>query len=87
MSWSSLSRVRLVHQRDFARNGGPLQIATKRFVASLTLVLFPLQKFVSESKVWLNYNIKSSCPNKAAGMRLVLVKWKTAHYLLGTREG
>lgn len=38
--------VRLVHQRDLAGDGGPLQLAAKRFVASLTLVLFPLQQFV-----------------------------------------
>ena len=39
----SSPRVGLVHEGDFARYSGPLEFAAKRFVASLTLVLFPLE--------------------------------------------
>jgi hypothetical protein len=63
----SLFGVGFVHKRDFARHGSPLKVAAKRFVASLTLELFPLQKFIRESKVWLDYNIKSPGTHKAAG--------------------
>ena len=65
------SRVRLVHQRDLACNSGPLKFAAKRFITSLTLVLFPLQKFVSESKVWLDDDVESAGSDEAAGGVLV----------------
>jgi hypothetical protein len=38
-----LPRVGLVHQSDLASNGGPLKLSAKRFVASLTLILFPFK--------------------------------------------
>lgn len=49
----SLSRVGLVHQRDFSSNGGPFQFASQRSVASDALQLFPFQEFVpSPSQLW-----------------------------------
>lgn len=58
-------RIGLVHQRDFARDGSPFQLTSKRLVASLTLVLFPLEQFIGKSKMGLNDNIQSSCSHKA----------------------
>jgi len=58
-------RVRLVHERDFTRNSGPLEFATKRLVASLTLELLPFEKFVGEAKVWLDYNIQAPGSHEA----------------------
>lgn len=67
----SSSRVGLVHERDFARHSGPLEFAAKRFIASLTLVFFPFEKLVCESKVWLDDNVQSSCSYKTAADLLV----------------
>lgn len=60
------SRVWLVHQRDLARNSGPLELAAKRLVSSLTLVLFPLKKFVRKSQMWLNDDIQAPSSHEAA---------------------
>lgn len=51
------SRVGFVHERDLARHGGPLEFATERLVASLTLVLLPLEKFVGESQMRLDDDV------------------------------
>lgn len=60
------SRVGLVHQRNLARDSGPLKLTAKRLVASLTLVLFPLEQFVGEAKMRLDNNVQSSRSDKAA---------------------
>jgi hypothetical protein len=80
----SSSGVGLVHERDLACNSGPLKLPTKRFVASLTLIFFPFQKFISksvskclvshtensrESKVRLDDDIKSPRTDEAIGAR------------------
>jgi hypothetical protein len=62
-----LLRIRLVHQRNFARDSGPLEFAAERLVASLTLKLLPLKEFVGESKVRLDYNIQAPGSDEAAG--------------------
>ncbi len=51
------SGIGLVHQRDLARDGGPLEFAAKRLIASLTLILFPFEEFVSEAKMRLDDDV------------------------------
>ena len=87
ISLRSSSGIGLVHQRDFARDGSPLQFAAKRFVASLTLVLFPLEQFIRESKMRLDYYIKTPGPHKAAGIMLVSIPHSLEYNLLSPREG
>jgi hypothetical protein len=59
-------RIGFVHQRDFTCDSGPFEFTAKRLVASLTLKFFPLEKFVRESKVRLDYNIQAPGSDEAA---------------------
>jgi hypothetical protein len=64
-SWCASLRIGLVHQRDFARNSGPFELAAQRLIASLTLILLPLKEFVCESKMWLDYNVQAPGSHEA----------------------
>lgn len=44
----SLSRVGLVHESDFTRNGGPFQFTAKRLVATHALILLPFEEFITK---------------------------------------
>jgi hypothetical protein len=69
-----LLRIRFVHQSNLACDSGPFEFAAKRFVASLTLKLLPLEKFVGESKMWLDYYIQTPGSDKAAVSKVRLDK-------------
>lgn len=79
---TSLPAVRLVHQRNLARNRRPLELALERLPTLLALVFFPFEEFVSglrlatlevrvvlflrKAKMWLDDDVESSGTDKTA---------------------
>jgi hypothetical protein len=54
---SLLSRIRLIHQCNLARNTGPFQFSPERLSSFLLLLFVPFEEFVDEAEVGLDYDV------------------------------
>lgn len=61
-----LPAIRLVHERNLSRDGGPFQLALDGQTAPLLPSLFPFEELVGEAQVWLYYNVEAAGSDETA---------------------
>jgi len=71
---SSLTRIRLIHRRDLARDIGPLELAAQRLAAFLALEFLPLQELVSGSDILVSFRSQHGSPGSIEGLSNTYVK-------------